>query len=96
MRDNLDGHKFCILIPLQLLLASLRFLSVLLMEGKSIDEIIEIIKVEDTPIYGFSEDALKIFKLNTELYPDKGNTYDSYSKCLLKLGDVENVLSAIE
>ena len=35
-----------------------RFLSVLLMEGKSIDEIIEIIKDEDIPNYGFSENAM--------------------------------------
>ncbi|NQV52090.1 MAG: tetratricopeptide repeat protein [Flavobacteriales bacterium] len=32
------------------------------------------------------EDALHIFKLNTELFPEGFNTYDSYGECLLKLG----------
>jgi len=31
------------------------------------------------------DDALKIFKLNTELYPNSFNTHDSYGECLLKL-----------
>ena len=85
----------------------------LLDEKKSIDEIIEIIKKENTdkPVYGISEDkintlgyrlmsvekfkeALKIFKLNTELYPNGFNTYDSYGDCLLKLGDTENAIKA--
>ena len=39
-------------------------------------------------------DALKIFKLNTELYPNQWNTYDSYGECLLELGDIENAISA--
>ena len=39
-------------------------------------------------------DALKIFKLNTELYPNQWNTYDSYGECLLELGDIENAIRA--
>jgi len=34
-------------------------------------------------------DALKIFKLNTELYPEGFNTYDSYGECLVKLGKLK-------
>ncbi|EIJ38365.1 tetratricopeptide repeat protein [Galbibacter orientalis DSM 19592] len=33
-----------------------------------------------------TEEALKIFKINTELYPEAANTYDSLGECLLKLG----------
>lgn len=88
-------------------------ISELLDDGKSIDEIIEIIKKEDKdqPVYDISERnlnilgyrlmseeknlvALKIFKLNTELYPMASNTYDSYGECLLKLGDKENAIKA--
>ena len=43
---------------------------------------------------GKKEDALKIFKLNTELYPNSSNTFDSYGECLLKLGDKENAVKA--
>ncbi|PLX05238.1 MAG: tetratricopeptide repeat protein [Marinilabiliales bacterium] len=43
---------------------------------------------------GKKEDALKIFKLNTELYPNSSNTFDSYGECLLKLGDKENAIKA--
>lgn len=43
---------------------------------------------------GLKEDALKIFKLNTELYPESYNTYDSYGECLLELGDKENAIIA--
>jgi tetratricopeptide (TPR) repeat protein len=32
---------------------------------------------------------LKIFKLNTELYPDGFNTFDSYGECLLLLNKKE-------
>ncbi|NPD46636.1 MULTISPECIES: M48 family metallopeptidase [unclassified Lentimicrobium] len=39
-------------------------------------------------------DALKIFKLNTELYPNEYNTIDSYGDCLLQLGDKENAIKA--
>lgn len=90
-------------------------LSGLVSSGKTIDEIIEIIKKQDTnkPNYDISEkqinrlgyllmrqekneDALKIFKLNTELYPNGFNTYDSYGECLLKLGDTENGIKAYQ
>lgn len=40
------------------------------------------------------EDALKIFKLNTELYPNSSNTYDSYGECLLELGEKEKAIMA--
>jgi len=43
---------------------------------------------------GNHNDALKIFKLNTELYPDRFNTYDSYGECLLNMGDKENAIIA--
>jgi len=35
------------------------------------------------------EDALKVFKLNTKLFPTAWNTYDSYGECLLKAGNKE-------
>jgi tetratricopeptide (TPR) repeat protein len=41
-----------------------------------------------------NENALKIFKLNTELYPDAFNTYDSYGECLLLMGDKESGIKA--
>lgn len=41
-----------------------------------------------------SEEALKIFKLNTELYPDGFNAYDSYGECLLELGQKEEGIKA--
>jgi tetratricopeptide (TPR) repeat protein len=90
-------------------------LSGLVSSGKTTDEIIEIIKKQDTnkPNYDISEkqinrlgyllmeqekneDALKIFKLNIELYPNGFNTYDSYGECLLKLGDTENGIKAYQ
>ena len=43
---------------------------------------------------GNDENALKIFKLNTELYPNGANTYDSYGECLLKLGKKEEGIKA--
>lgn len=43
---------------------------------------------------GKEEDALKIFKLNTELYPNGYNAFDSYGECLLKMGDKENAIIA--
>lgn len=43
---------------------------------------------------GQKEEALKIFKLNTELYPNGFNTFDSYGECLLALGDKENAIIA--
>lgn len=45
---------------------------------------------------GQEKDALKIFKLNTELYPNGFNTFDSYGECLLKLGDKKNAIIAYE
>jgi tetratricopeptide (TPR) repeat protein len=41
-----------------------------------------------------NDNALKLFKLNTELYPDAFNTYDSYGECLLLMGDKENGIKA--
>ncbi|WP_264792699.1 tetratricopeptide repeat protein [Aureispira anguillae] len=38
--------------------------------------------------------ALKIFKLNTELYPEGFNTYDSYGECLLKMGKIDEGIKA--
>jgi tetratricopeptide (TPR) repeat protein len=40
------------------------------------------------------EEALKVFKLNTELYPNSYNTFDSYGECLLKLNKKEEGLIA--
>jgi tetratricopeptide (TPR) repeat protein len=90
-------------------------LSGLVSSGKTTDEIIEIIKKQDTnkPNYDISEkqinrlgflllrqekneDALKLFKLNTELYPNGFNTYDSYGECLMKLGDTENAIKSYQ
>jgi len=42
------------------------------------------------------EDALTVFKLNTELYPDAWNTFDSYGECLLVLGDTISGIKAYE
>lgn len=41
-----------------------------------------------------SQGALKIFKLNTELYPNAYNTFDSYGECLLALGKKEEAVKA--
>lgn len=41
-----------------------------------------------------NEEALKIFDLNTELYPGGFNTYDSLGECLLKLGKKEEGIKA--
>lgn len=43
---------------------------------------------------GRTEDALKIFKLNITFYPDAYNTYDSYGECLVKLGRIEEGITA--
>ena len=43
---------------------------------------------------GKTDEALKIFKLNTELYSQEFNTYDSYGECLLLLGQREKALGA--
>lgn len=42
------------------------------------------------------EEALKIFKLNTELYPTGYNTFDSYGECLLKLGHKAEAMKAYQ
>src|SRR5690606_9979312 len=41
-----------------------------------------------------NQGALKRFKLNTELYPNAYNTYDSYGECLLALGKKEEAVKA--
>lgn len=88
-------------------------LSELNTQGKTISEIIQIIRDQDKedPEYDISEggintwgyellfsgrekEALDIFNLNIELYPNAWNTYDSYGECLLKLGDEENGIIA--
>lgn len=88
-------------------------LSEIMTQGKSIDEIIKIIKsgdkedsefdISESGINSFgynilgegkNEDALKIFKLNTELYPNGFNTWDSYGECLLILGKKEEGIKA--
>jgi tetratricopeptide (TPR) repeat protein len=40
------------------------------------------------------EEALKIFRLNTVLYPAGANTYDSLGECLLKLGRKKEAITA--
>ena len=40
--------------------------------------------------------ALRIFKLNTELYPNAFNTFDSYGECLMKLGQKDEAIKAYE
>lgn len=87
----------------------------LINEGKTIDEVIKIVKQQDknnTP-YNISEDyinsfgyvylnanknkkALKLFKLNIELYPNAWNAFDSYGEGLLKIGDSINSLKAYQ
>ncbi len=85
----------------------------LLLEGKTIDELVTFINSEDLReseydlsesginnlgydlmAEGKNEDALKIFKLNTELYPNGFNTYDSYGECLMLLGRKEESVEA--
>lgn len=43
---------------------------------------------------GKDDEALKIFKLNTELYPEAFNAFDSYGECLVKLGKEAEGLAA--
>ena len=38
--------------------------------------------------------ALKVFKLNTEMFPDVGNCWDSYGEALLKHGQKKEALAA--
>lgn len=42
------------------------------------------------------QEALAIFKLNTELYPQGFNTFDSYGECLLKAGKTEEAILAYQ
>jgi len=88
-------------------------LNELLESGKSMDEIIELVKKADLKnsefnlsegginTFGYqligdskNEDGLKVFKLNTELYPNGFNTYDSYGECLVKLGKLKEGIAA--
>lgn len=41
-----------------------------------------------------TSEALKVFRLNTELYPDAFNTFDSYGECLMNMGRTEEALAA--
>jgi tetratricopeptide (TPR) repeat protein len=41
-------------------------------------------------------EALKVFELNTKLFPSGFNTYDSYGECLLKLGQKKEAKTAYE
>lgn len=43
---------------------------------------------------GETREALKIFKLNTELYPNAWNTFDSYGECLSNLGKKDEAIAA--
>ena len=45
---------------------------------------------------GDNEEALTIFKLNMELYPNSWNTYDSYGDVLLKLDRKEEAINAFK
>ena len=40
------------------------------------------------------ENALKVFRVNTQLFPDAWNTYDSYGECLFAAGDTLNGMKA--
>ena len=88
-------------------------LSELLQTGKSIDDVIQLVKSSDLQnseynlsesginSFGYqlmgeekNEEALKIFKMNTELFPEGFNTYDSYGECLVKIGRTEEGIIA--
>ncbi len=43
-----------------------------------------------------NQEALKIFKLNTEMYPESFNTFDSYGECLMKLNQKKESLIAYQ
>jgi len=82
----------------------------LIYEDKSIDDIIDVINSKDKRFHisessinslGYAlirkernEEALRIFELNIDLYPNKYNTYDSYGECLLILGFKEKGIEA--
>lgn len=42
---------------------------------------------------GNAEDAVKVFKLSTEIYPDRDNPYDSYAEALMALGRDEEAIA---
>ena len=41
-----------------------------------------------------NDDALKVLKLNTELFPNSSNVFDSYGECLLKIGKKDDAIKA--
>lgn len=43
-----------------------------------------------------NNEALKIFKLNTELYPASSNTFYGYGECLMKISDKKSAIRAYE
>lgn len=43
-----------------------------------------------------NEDAFKIFKLNTELYPEGANTWDSLGEIYMEMGEKEKSIDAYE
>ncbi len=45
---------------------------------------------------GKTNEALKILKLNTELYPKGFNTFDSYGEILLQIGETKKALQAYQ
>ncbi|WP_353718369.1 hypothetical protein [Dyadobacter sp. 676] len=42
------------------------------------------------------EQAVKVFRLNTELYPEAFNTFDSYGECLMLLNRTDEAIPAYE
>ncbi|MBP92696.1 MAG: hypothetical protein CMC55_01110 [Flavobacteriaceae bacterium] len=99
---------------IETVLSKLKKLETLLEDGKTVDQIIAVVKNQDieSPEYDISEayinalayfvmnnmkqnkEALKLFKLNIELYPNAYNTYDSYGECLMLMGDRKNAIKA--
>jgi tetratricopeptide (TPR) repeat protein len=90
-----------------------KHLSDLLTEGKTIDELIQFIKIENnrdseyiTASWAINalaydlfrkkdfDDALKLFKFNTELHPERSNPWDSYAMCLIAMGKKEEGIKA--
>lgn len=87
----------------------------LLAEGKTIDEIIDMIRNDQTAqaeydlsenainSFGYRimndqgpEEALPVFELNTQLYPDAWNTFDSLGECLLALNRKQEAVAAYQ
>lgn len=75
--------------------------ALILAEKKKKGELIYNISEEEINSFGYqlmnansTSEALIIFKLNTELYPDSFNTFDSYGECLIKLGNRAEGLKA--